>query len=194
MKSFSIDRDNNITAFSKRVNAESADGDTFRSEAELSELTAAWPARRLVEIWNSIPGFAPVKKFTNRKTAVLRIWKAIQSLDGGVAAHVANPTSDESPAGNRSTRARNETRAGQTGDATRTPTAEVVVRPDSKTAKVLAMLRQTEGATLQQIMSVTGWQAHSVRGFVSGTLGKKLHLTVVSAKGEDGQRRYSVTA
>ena len=194
MKSFSIDRDNNITAFSKRVNAESADGDTFRSEAELSELTAAWPASRLVEIWNSIPGFVPVKKFTNRKTAVLRIWKVIQSLDRGVAAHAANLPSDASPAGNRSTRARNKTRASQTGNPTRTPSAEVIARPDSKTAKVLAMLRQAEGATLQQIMSVTGWQAHSVRGFVSGTLGKKFHLTVVSVKGEDGQRRYSVAA
>ena len=178
MKSFSIDRENNITAFTKRKDAESATGETFRSQTELSELTAAWPASRLVEIWNSIPGFVPVKKFTNRKTAILRIWKAIQSLDGGVAAHPANPT-----------RARNKTPATQAGDPTRTLTPEVLLRPESKTAKVLAMLRRTEGATLQQIMSVTGWQAHSVRGFVSGTLGKKLHLTVVSAKGEDGQRR-----
>jgi hypothetical protein len=135
-----------------------------------------------------------VKKFTNRKTAVLRIWKAIQSLDGGVAAHAANSTSDERPATSPSTRARNKTRAGQTGSPTRTPIAEVVARADSKAGKVLAMLRRAEGATLQQIMSVTGWQAHSVRGFISGTLGKKLHLTVVSAKGEDGQRRYSVAA
>ena len=194
MKLFNIDRENNITAFAKRVNAEAANGDTFRSETELNELAAAWAASRLVEIWNGIPGCVPVKKFTNRKTAVLRIWKAIQSLDGGVAAHAANLTSDGSGAASRSTRARNKTRANQTGDPTRTPTAELVVRPDSKTAKVLAMLRQTEGATLQQIMSVTGWQAHSVRGFVSGTLGKKLHLTVVSVKGEDGQRRYSVAA
>jgi hypothetical protein len=147
-----------------------------------------------VEIWNSIPGLVPVKKFTNRKTGVLRIWKAIQSLDGGVAAHPANLTSEESPVGNRSTRARKKTPGSQTGDPTPTPTAEVVARADSKAAKVLAMLRRAEGATLQQIMSVTGWQAHSVRGFVSGTLGKRLHLTVVSAKGEDGQRRYSVAA
>ena len=194
MKLFSIDRENNITAFAKRKDAEAATGDTFRSKTELGELAVAWPASRLVEIWNSIPGCVPVKKFTNRKTAVLRIWKAIQSLDGGVAAHAANLTSEESPAGNRSTRARNKTRGSQTGDPTLTPTAEVVARADSKTAKVLAMLRRAEGATLQQIMSVTGWQAHSVRGFVSGTLGKKLHLTVVSAKGEDGQRRYSVAA
>jgi len=192
MKSFSIDRENNITAFTKRKHPESANGDTFRSETELNELAAAWPANRLVEIWNSIPGVVPVKKFTNRKTAVLRIWKAIQSL--GVAANASILTSEESPASNRSTRARNKTRGSQTGDPIPTPTAEVVARADSKTAKVLAMLRRAEGATLQQIMSATGWQAHSVRGFVSGTLGKKLHLTVVSAKGEDGQRRYSVTA
>jgi hypothetical protein len=194
MKSFSIDRENNITAFAKRKDTESANGDTFRSETELSELAAAWPASRLVEIWNGIPGFVPVKKFTNRKTAVLRIWKAIQSLDGGVGAHAANLASDGSAATSLATHARNKTRAGQTGDPIRTPTVKVVARPGSKTAKVLAMLRRTEGATLQQIMSLTGWQAHSVRGFVSGTLGKKLHLTVVSAKGEDGQRRYSVTA
>ena len=188
MKLFNIDRDNNITAFTKRKEAESANGDTFRSQTELGDLAAAWPSSRLVEIWNSIPGFVPVKKFANRKTAVVRIWKVIQSLDGGVAA--ANPASDERPA----TRARNKTRANQTGDPKRMPTAEVVVGPDSKTAKVLTMLRRTQGATLQEIMSVTDWQAHSVRGFVSGTLGKKLHLTVVSAKGEDGQRRYSVAA
>ena len=193
MKLFNIDRDNNITAFTKRNDAESANGDAFRSQTELSELAAAWPASRLVEIWNSIPGCVPVKKFTNRKTAVLRIWKAIQSLDG-VAAPAANLTSDGIPATSRPTRARNKTRAGQSSDPTRTPIAQVVVRPDSKTAKVLAMLRRTEGASLEQIMNVTGWQAHSVRGFVSGTLGKKLHLTVVSAKSENGQRRYSVTA
>ncbi len=50
MKSFSIDRENNITAFAKRVNAEAANGDTFRSETELNELAAAWAASRLVEI------------------------------------------------------------------------------------------------------------------------------------------------
>src|SRR6202790_686434 len=117
MKLFNIDRDNNITAFTKRNDAESANGDAFRSQTELSELAAAWPASRLVEIWNSIPGFVPVKKFTNRKTAVLRIWKAIQSLDGGVAAHAANLTSDASGTTSRSTGARNKTRANETVDA-----------------------------------------------------------------------------
>jgi hypothetical protein len=43
-------------------------------------------------------------------------------------------------------------------------------------------------------MNTTGWQAHFVRGFVSGTLGKKMGLTVVSAKGDNGERRYSIAS
>jgi hypothetical protein len=41
-------------------------------------------------------------------------------------------------------------------------------------------------------MKATGWQPHSVRGFISGTVGKKMGLTVVSVKGEDGERNYSI--
>ena len=41
-------------------------------------------------------------------------------------------------------------------------------------------------------MKATGWQAHSVRGFMSGALGKKMGLAVTSTKAEDGERRYSV--
>jgi hypothetical protein len=43
-------------------------------------------------------------------------------------------------------------------------------------------------------MKATDWQAHSVRGFISGTLGKKLGLTVASTKGDDGERTYSIKA
>jgi hypothetical protein len=42
--------------------------------------TATWPGSRLVEIWNTLPGVTPVKKFADRRKAVARIWKAIQSL------------------------------------------------------------------------------------------------------------------
>jgi Protein of unknown function (DUF3489) len=65
-------------------------------------------------------------------------------------------------------------------------------REGSKTAQILALLQRAKGATLTEIMDATGWQAHSVRGFISGTLGKKLDLPVVSAKREDGQRVYSI--
>jgi len=65
-------------------------------------------------------------------------------------------------------------------------------RQGSKTAKILDLLKRPGGATLSQIMKATGWQPHSVRGFISGTLGKKMGLAVTSAKGDDGERSYSV--
>jgi hypothetical protein len=41
-------------------------------------------------------------------------------------------------------------------------------------------------------MAATSWQSHSVRGLISGTLKKKMGLTVISAKAEDGERNYSI--
>jgi Protein of unknown function (DUF3489) len=67
-------------------------------------------------------------------------------------------------------------------------------RDGSKTAKVLDLLKRDGGATAKELMKATGWQSHSVRGFLSGTVGKKMGLTVVSTKGEDGERSYSVKA
>ena len=64
-------------------------------------------------------------------------------------------------------------------------------RPESKGAKILAMIGRAKGATLAEIMKATGWQAHSVRGFISGALGKKMGLKVESTKGEDGERVYT---
>ena len=65
-------------------------------------------------------------------------------------------------------------------------------REGSKTAKVLDLLRRPDGATLKEIMKATGWQPHSVRGFISGALGKKMGLTVESTKREDGERVYTL--
>lgn len=68
------------------------------------------------------------------------------------------------------------------------------IRDGSKTAMIMDLLKRKDGATLKELMKVSGWQAHSVRGFLSGTVGKKLALAVVSTKGEDGERTYSVKA
>jgi hypothetical protein len=67
-------------------------------------------------------------------------------------------------------------------------------RDGSKTAKVVDLLKRPGGATAKELMKATGWQPHSVRGFISGTVGKKMKLTVVSTKGEDGERNYSIKA
>jgi hypothetical protein len=55
-------------------------------------------------------------------------------------------------------------------------------------------MKELGGSTLKTLMETFGWQAHSVRGFISGTLTKKIGLTVVSTKGEAGQRTYRVVA
>ena len=65
-------------------------------------------------------------------------------------------------------------------------------RPGSKTAKVIALLKRSSGATLAQLMKATGWQAHSVRGFLAGTVTKKLEMKLQSNKPEKGDRVYSV--
>ena len=66
------------------------------------------------------------------------------------------------------------------------------VREGSKTSAILDLLHRAKGATLAEIMEATSWQAHSVRGFISGTLGKKMGLSVKSEKREDGTRVYSI--
>jgi hypothetical protein len=67
-------------------------------------------------------------------------------------------------------------------------------REGSKAAKVLDLLKRPGGASAKELMKATGWQPHSVRGFLSGTVSKKMGLAVVSTKGEDGERTYSVKA
>jgi len=65
------------------------------------------------------------------------------------------------------------------------------VREGSKLAEMIALLRRREGATIDQKVKATGWQAHSVRGAVSGTLKKKHGLAVTSSK-TDGTRTYRI--
>jgi hypothetical protein len=57
----------------------------------------------------------------------------------------------------------------------------------SKQDEVIAILRRPEGATVDEVSSATGWQRHTVRGVFSGTLKKKLGLTIASAKEERGR-------
>lgn len=65
-------------------------------------------------------------------------------------------------------------------------------RPGSKMQICLDLLSRRNGATLADLMAASGWQAHSVRGFLSGTVKKKMGLAVSSEAGKDGVRRYRV--
>jgi hypothetical protein len=61
----------------------------------------------------------------------------------------------------------------------------------SKTDQILAVLRSPNGVTLAQLMKLTGWQAHSVRGFLSAQVAKRMGLRVKSFK-RDGERCYKI--
>jgi nucleoid-associated protein YgaU len=68
--------------------------------------------------------------------------------------------------------------------------AKPEARDGSRSAKILDLLKRPGGATSKDLQKATGWQPHSVRGFLSGTIGKKMGLAVTSTKGEDGERSY----
>ena len=71
-------------------------------------------------------------------------------------------------------------------------TTSAHARPGSKTAKVLDLLRRPGGASLPELQKATGWLPHSVRGFLSGALRKKMGLALTSTKDPGTERRYSL--
>ena len=62
----------------------------------------------------------------------------------------------------------------------------------TKHDRVLELLSQRSGTTIPEMMEATGWQQHSVRGFLAGTVKKKLGFTLTSAKSEGEVRRYRI--
>jgi hypothetical protein len=88
MKHFTIDAENQIAVHASRKAARETGAGVFASEVQLADLIGP-DNKRLVEIWNSLPGVTPVTKFANRKVATERIWKAIQDLGMAAAAPAA---------------------------------------------------------------------------------------------------------
>ena len=105
--------------------------------------------KRLLALWNALPGVEKRRKIGDRGTLIDQRWSAIEALPD------PEPPSDAK-------------------------------RP-SKQDEVIAMLRRPEGATVDEVARATGWQRHTVRGVFSGTLKKKLGLTLASTKEERGR-------
>lgn len=162
MKTFTLTPDLKVTAYSSHSAAVDTGDGTFRSADELDSLLQT-VAIKPVELWNSLPGVKPVNKFMDRKTGIGRIWKQLQSLGT-----VPEPV--------------------ETAHAA--PQTPRVPRDGSKLGQVAELLKRPAGATLEEIMQATGWQRHTVRGFIAGAAKKKLGLTIESSK-SDGQRRCS---
>ena len=109
-----------------------------------------------------------------------------------VAAHKAHVAPSKARSGHKATPAKKANKGAKSAKSPKKKTANP--RQASKAALVLGLLKRSGGASLKELMKATGWQAHSVRGFLSGALGKKMGLTVTSTKAADGERRYSVKA
>jgi hypothetical protein len=110
--------------------------------------TAPLSGKRLLGLWNALPGVEKRRKVGDREALIDQLWSAIEALPD------PEPQSEPRP---------------------------------SKQDEVIAMLRRPEGATVDEVASATGWQRHTVRGVFSGTLKKRLGLTIASAKEERGR-------
>jgi hypothetical protein len=163
---FVIDAENRVTAHAatRPVHLPKA-GCKFADAKELAGLIAGWRLTRLVEIWNKLPNVKHVLRFADRGIAVKRIWGAVQALR---------------PAKQRGIPGRG-----------RSPAKTDPVRRRTKTDRIVALLKRPSGATINDIMAETGWQRHSVRGFISGQLSKRLGFRIESFKG-DGERVYRI--
>jgi hypothetical protein len=222
MKHFTIDAENNITVHASRNAAGGTGAGVFANEVQFADLIGP-NLKRLGEIWNSLPGVKPVRKFTNRKVATECIWNAIQGLgERAAAARTSKPrvvainadtalveVSAAEPATAQAAepiatvgaqspdvapkKSRSATKATR---SKKPPTGESKLkgtRQGSKAAQVVAMLQRDNGATLAEIMEKMGWQKHTVRGFMAGAM-KKAGYTVESFKPEGGERTYRINA
>jgi hypothetical protein len=157
MQMFTIHLDQSIEVCTRKGERRSKDRSVkFSTESELDRLVADWPGHRLVEIWNKLPKVKKVFRFTNRRTAVHRIWTAVQDL---------TPPETGSAA-----------RGGDGG---------------TKTERIVALLKSPSGASLGAIMDLTGWQSHSIRGFISAQLSKRMGFQIQSFK-RNGERIYHI--
>ncbi len=184
MTTYTIDADNTIVAHASAPTT--TEGVlTFASEKDLATVSKDWPITRLVDLWNSFAGVTPfdelkpVKKFANRQTAIEKIWNAVQHLARG---------SGETRADNSSTR-RGKRRVADSPRRKHAHANKKEARP--KKEEVIAMMRRAKGATLTEIMDATGWQKHTVRGFVS-ILGSKSGHKIESMKTGAGERAYRI--
>ena len=203
MKFYTIENETNrIIVHRSAKNTDTVlDAGLFSDETSLAALAVEWPTSRLLKIWNTLPGVTPVRKFTSRKLAVSRLWMAVQTLGDTTEQRsdadrlpdsATRPFSSQAQAimpaapapGTGGPRSRRGTRREDEPGGDRATRTEVIS----------ALLRQPAGTTLDAIIEATGWQAHSVRGFISGVLRKKLKLAVTSTRGENGLRTYRIEA
>src|SRR4051812_39626112 len=105
-------------------------------------------------------------------------------------------TTSESAQAKRKAKAAKKTKATKPATwkrATKSAKTKAASKPkDTKKERVLELLRRKEGATIAELAKATDWQNHSIRGFISGTLNKRMGLNVESVKNENDERTYRI--
>ena len=175
MKVFSITASNQVRVFASEREAPRAET-VFGSAEQLAALVQEWP---MGDWWRYGTSFLARSryKFTDRKSGVRRLWQAVQGVAAKAGHQQRRAVLKRQPAPPTA----KQSKQGRTQEK------------GTQTETVLALLRQPSGATLTALMRATQWQAHSVRGFISGQLGKRMGLRVKSFR-RAGDRVYRLRA
>lgn len=145
-------------------------------------LIAERTAKRLEKIWRETPGGERLTlEVTNKGLRAIGV-EIFDRPSGGEA--TARPKRSKH-------RKQNSRLGGRTGSEA---AATAGHRDGTKQALLIDLLRRERGATLAEAVAATGWQAHSVRGAISGALKKRLGLTVTSEQVEGRGRVYQIAA
>ncbi len=209
MPIYSIDSDNNLAVHpdaDAATKEADATGAAFETETDFTQAVADWPASRLVDVWNGFAGAPPfaelkeVKRFTDRKSAVARIWNAAQRLGETLEEEMRFAEQDMLRAQQETASALKPAKAARTAapKATKATTGADGApapkqREGTRKAPVLALLEREGGATLEEIMAETQWQKHSVRGFISTLASKHGHVITSTRREGDQARVYAIT-
>jgi hypothetical protein len=204
MKFFTISTDSNIEVHASQRVARSAPGDThgFATAAGLAAILKQRPGSAVM-IWNSLTGVKPVKKFKDAETAARRIFAELQKLEAPAEQTIPTPVTEifhaEAAAiGTAGPKAKTKgaKTAAKAAKATEVVNRAAVKAPrgSSKTARLIEMLKRPGGATLEEVMTRFGWQAHTTRALMSagGSLTRTHGITVVSRKSDD-TRTYRIS-
>jgi hypothetical protein len=131
--------------------------------------------RRGEPVWRETgDGHGTTLVATDAGLAAIGIWPA-NAQDSATQAQDAPPAAEDATSAKDAPKARTQ-------------------REGTKQATLIAMLRNQEGATIEEIMAATGWQSQTVRGAMAGSLKKKLGLDVTSEKVEGRGRVYKIAA
>ena len=167
MKFFTISNENQTTAHATINAARKTEQQVIRDAGALDICLHDEPQTRLVAIWNNLPGVTPVKKFNTRANALRRIWEHMQTLEPTAAPEIEEHTAAQAI-------------------AAKTP------REGSKRALIISLIGRPKGATRTELCEATGWKPAFTDGFIAWTVKKTFALPVVSTKGADGERTYTL--